>query len=112
MCLFSLWAVSQGWQNPLLDFHKFRQTQTAISTYYMLGKAPSLAYEVPVLGEPWAAPMEFPVFQWAVAAIVTLFGTALDQTGRFVSCFFFFWREYCSRYFVISSLSLSTAFQL
>lgn len=89
-CVFSLWAVSRGWQNPLLDFHKFRQTQTAISTYYMLGRLPMLAYETPVLGEPWIIPMEFPLYQWIVAGIVNLFGTALDQTGRFVSCLFFY----------------------
>jgi hypothetical protein len=86
ICLgFYLYAVSLGWNEPILDMHGFRQTQTAISAYYMIGKMPKLAYETPMMGPPWSIPYEFPLFQWIVAAIVQLFGTPLDQTGRFVS---------------------------
>jgi hypothetical protein len=90
-CLaYSLWAVSLAWDNALLDDHPFRQTQTAITTYYMIGRPPTLAYETPVLGPPWALPFEFPVYQWLVAGAVTVLETPLDQTGRFISLVFFY----------------------
>jgi hypothetical protein len=82
-------AVHLGWDHTLLDDHGFRQTQTAISAYYMVGRPPQLAYETPVLGPPWSIPLEFPLYQWLVAGLVTLLGTPLDQTGRFVSVLFF-----------------------
>lgn len=86
---FFLTASAVGWNNSLLDDNGFRQTQTAISTYYMVGRPPTLAYETPVLGPPWSLPFEFPLYQWLVAGLVTLLGTPLEQTGRFVSVAFF-----------------------
>ena len=65
--IYSLWSLSIGWTNPILDQHGFRQTQTAISTYYLLQGSPWLAYETTVLGFPWSIPMEFPLYQWLVA---------------------------------------------
>ena len=89
-CLaYFLWGTTVGWNNPLLDRHSFRQTQTAISSFYMVGTAPRLNYETPILGPPWSIPLEFPLYQWIVAAIVTVAKTPLDQTGRFVSTMFF-----------------------
>ncbi len=86
---FFLGASAVGWNNSLLDDNAFRQTQTAISTYYMVGRPPTLAYETPVLGPPWSLPFEFPLYQWLVAGLVTLLGTPLEQTGRLVSVAFF-----------------------
>ena len=86
---YFLWAAGVGWNNTLLDDHGFRQTQTAISTYYMIGRPPTLAYETPVLGPPWSIPFEFPLYQWTVAALVGLWHTPLEQTGRLVSVAFF-----------------------
>jgi hypothetical protein len=34
----SLRALTREWDKPLLNLHSFRQTQTAISTYHMVGK--------------------------------------------------------------------------
>ncbi len=82
-------ASAVGWNHTLLDDNSFRQTQTAISTYYMVGRPPTLAYETPVLGPPWSLPFEFPLYQWLVAGLVTLLGTPLEQTGRLVSVAFF-----------------------
>ena len=45
-----LYAISIGWNDSILDLHAFRQTQTAISVYHMIGKMPKLAYETPILG--------------------------------------------------------------
>jgi hypothetical protein len=87
--LHALWAVSLGWDHTICDFHPFRQTQTALSAYWMVGRPPQLAYETPVLGPPWSIPLEFPVYQWTVAGLVTALGTPLEPTGRFVSVAFF-----------------------
>ncbi len=86
---YAIWALTVGWGRPLLDLYSFRQTQTAITVRAMVGQLPRLAYETPVLGAPWSIPMEFPLYQWIVAVLVTIFGTAIDQTGRLVSILFF-----------------------
>jgi hypothetical protein len=87
--IYAVLAASIGWHNTVLDFIGFRQTQTALTAYFMIGQPPKLAYETPVVGPPWSIPFEFPIYQWAVAAVVTLFDTPLDETGRFVSLTFF-----------------------
>jgi hypothetical protein len=87
--LYAVWTASIGWGNTLNDRHSFRQSQTAMTAQFMIGQPFRLAYETPVLGKPWAIPFEFPLYQWIVARIVDLFGTPLDQTGRFVSLAFF-----------------------
>ena len=51
-------VAGMGWSNTILDAHGFRQTQTALTTYFMIGQAPKLAYETPVLGPPWSIPLE------------------------------------------------------
>ncbi len=90
VCLaFCLVAASRDWHQTLLEDQPFRQTQTAISTYYMIGHAPKLAYETPVVGPPWAIPYEFPLYQWLVALLAGVGHTALDPTGRLVSLTFF-----------------------
>jgi hypothetical protein len=90
VCLiYSLWVVSIGWDHTITDYHGFRQTQTAISVEYMIGNAPTLAYETPVFGPPWSIPFEFPLYQWLVAGVVDSTGTSLVEAGRYVSVAFF-----------------------
>ncbi len=73
---------------PLTFMHDFRQTQTAITSFWFLKDGFSVAYQTPVLGAPWAIPFEFPVYQ-SLAAIVAKLGVPLDFAGRLVSwCFF------------------------
>ncbi|MBF0489602.1 MAG: glycosyltransferase family 39 protein [Candidatus Omnitrophica bacterium] len=79
-----------GWNNSLLDHHGFRQTQTAITSYYFIKDGFKLNYETPVFGVPWSIPFEFPLYQGVVALIVKATGWGLDQTGRGVSLFFFY----------------------
>jgi hypothetical protein len=84
--LFALWAMTRQWDKPLLDLHAFRQTQTAISTYYMAKDAGMFFnYITPVLGKPWSIPMELPIYQWIVARWHNLSGMGLDQSGKAVS---------------------------
>jgi hypothetical protein len=87
--LYALGVLSIGWNHTLLDDHGFRQTQTAISVYYLVGQGPRLAYQTPVLGPPWALPFEFPFYQWIVASLVGTLRSPLEQTGRAVSVAFF-----------------------
>lgn len=90
VCLiYAVAAASIGWHNTVLDFLGFRQAQTALSAYFMVGRPPCLAYETPVVGPPWSIPFELPIYQWSVAAVVTCCDTPLDETARAVSLFFF-----------------------
>jgi hypothetical protein len=82
--VFHLSMAVQGWNLPLLDAHGFRQTQTAYSAKVIRDGGPWLAYETPVLGPPWAIPMEFPLYQWIVAATSYFFGLPIDPAGRIV----------------------------
>ena len=80
------WAMTVHLGKPLLGPHSFRQTQTAISSYYMAQDASLFAdYITPVLGKPWRIPMELPVYQWLVARWHNLSGMALDPSGKLVS---------------------------
>ena len=45
---------------------------------------------MPVLGYPWSAPLEFPLYQFIVAKIVQLTGYKLDVVGRSTSLFFYY----------------------
>lgn len=75
---------------PIVEFHGFRQTQTAITAYWMMKDGWQLDYQTPVAGYPWSIPFEFPMYQAIVALVARLGGFPLDPTGRFVSLFFLF----------------------
>jgi len=66
-----------------------RETQTAITSYYLKHKGYGMfKYITPVMGYPWAIPMEFPLYQFIVAQISDgMF--SLDDSGRLVSFIFF-----------------------
>ena len=82
-----VWNLLRG--ADLSDGNSFRQFQTAITTRYIVREGFKLAYETPVLGPPWSIPMEFPLYQHTVAAVVKLTGAPLEPAGRFVSMFYF-----------------------
>jgi hypothetical protein len=89
-CLgFFLVASTIGWHHSILDGNQWRETQTAISAYYMVGRRPVLAYETPLVGPPWSIPFEFPLYQWTIAGLVTVVHAPLEQTGRAVNLAFF-----------------------
>lgn len=87
--VFSLWAVTIGWNNTIFDNHGFRQSQTAITTYY-LRYGEFFSYETPILGPPWSIPFELPIYQSIVAATSKLLHLPLDQAGRLISVTFFY----------------------
>jgi len=80
-------AVHHAMQ-PLLELHAFRQTQTALTSYWMIQEGWKLGYETPVSGYPWTIPFEFPIYQTIVAFFSSVFHYSLDATGRIVSIVF------------------------
>lgn len=74
--------------NPILERHGFRQTQTALTAQVFLEHGFRLAYETPVLGEPWSIPFEFPLYQGLVALLAWITGASLTVVGRLVSLAF------------------------
>lgn len=88
--IFHIFISSIGWNNPITDVHGFRQTQTAISTYYFIKDGVRLDYQTPVFGAPWSIPFEFPLYQTIVATVVKTTGMHLDQAGRLVTLTFFY----------------------
>jgi hypothetical protein len=90
-----------GWGNTLCDNHSSRQTLTAISTYYTIKDGFKINYITPVLGKAWAVPLEFPLYQWIVAAVVIISKIPLDQGGRLVSLIFFYF-SFIPIYFLLT----------
>jgi len=86
--LLGVAVLAMRWRLPLLGMHSFRQTQTAITSYWLMRGSPWLAYETPVLGAPWSTPYEFPFYQLLVAGLTSLTGLPLDSIGRLVSYLF------------------------
>ena len=86
--LFSLYWLLVGLSNPLLDLYEFRQTQTAISVFWMQQEGFTFNYATPVLGYPWQIPFEFPVYQ-SFVYLVALTPIPLDAAGRLVNYLFF-----------------------
>jgi hypothetical protein len=79
-----------GWKEPILGHHAQRQTQTAISAYWIAQGGPLIAYETPLFGPPWSCPMEFPTYQAAVAILSKASGLSIDISGRAISLIFFY----------------------
>jgi len=66
-----------------------RETQTAISSYYMIHEDTGLFdYITPVSGYPWAIPFEFPIYQYIAARIAGNL-LPLNEVGRVLSLLFF-----------------------
>lgn len=78
-----------SWSVPILDLFAFRQTQTALSIYWMQKGGPLIAYQTPVAGYPWSIPFEFPIYQWLVALLAGLSRLSIDQAGRIIGIAFF-----------------------
>jgi hypothetical protein len=74
-----------GWNHTIQEHHGFRQTQTALSAYFMKDGAPFFLYETPVLGPPWSIPMEFPLFQGMVALFSKITHYPIEQSARLLN---------------------------
>jgi len=81
------WILSSG--QPIVDRHEFRQSQTALTTYFLeYSWNGILKYETPVVGFPWAIPFEFPSYQLIVGITSKLSSVNIVQVGRLVSASF------------------------
>lgn len=69
--------------------HGFRQAQTALSSLYLQINGFKFAYETPVIGEKWAIPFEFPLYQYIVAIISSKLKIDLVYAGKFFSAIIF-----------------------
>lgn len=79
-----------GWNETGLIGQEFRQAQTALTAYWLRENGFSLAYETPLLGKPWAIPMEFPLYQWLAARLSVLAEIELAVAGRWLSAVSFY----------------------
>lgn len=70
---------------PLIDLYSFRQTQTALTSYWFIRDGWKLAYETPVGGAPWSIPFEFPIYQTIAAVLSSALKLDLDPVGRLLS---------------------------
>ena len=91
--------IGVGWNESVgVGPHHDRQAQTVLSAYYMTQGSDWILYETPLLGPPWTIPLEFPIYQWAVAATTLSTGYPLDQAARlvgvaaFLASLVFFWK--------------------
>jgi hypothetical protein len=86
--IISLSIVVYYSNQPLLEYESFRQTQTAITVYWMIHEGWRLDYQTPTLGYPWSIPFEFPIYQSLVALLSSSLELSIDRMGRLVSFFF------------------------
>jgi 4-amino-4-deoxy-L-arabinose transferase-like glycosyltransferase len=83
--------VTINWTWGFMLGHEFRQAQTALITDYIDRQNNfGVYYETPILGKPWAFPLEFPFYQWAVVGVERLFAIKDYEAARTVSlsCFY------------------------
>lgn len=80
---FAFFFLALTLTNPVLDQHEFRQAQTAINVYYAVHEGAAIAYETPVLGLPWSAPFEAPIYQTFVAVLAET-GLPIEVAGRLI----------------------------
>lgn len=88
--LISINYIFLGFSNYILDIHGFRQTQSALTSYYLCETGFQLDYLTPILGAPWKIPFEFPIYNWLVAILKTNSNLSFEESGRLVSITFFY----------------------
>jgi hypothetical protein len=84
VALHAVYFLAIGLSRPISDMHEFRQTQTALSAYWIWREGHFLAYETPVVGYPWSIPFEFPTYEDLVAALRAI-GVPIVVGGRLIS---------------------------
>ena len=85
----ALWVMTRAWDASLLDRTQFRQTQTALTAYWLQKDGFHLAYPTPIFGPPWSVPLEFPLYQWLVARLSNATGISLVSAARAWGIVFF-----------------------
>lgn len=87
-----VWLATRNLSVEFMLGHEFRQTQTAITSYYIDRENNfSLLYETPIVGKPWVSIlMEVPLYEWSVVLLRRATGLKLVTSARVVSlaCFY------------------------
>lgn len=83
--IFATWHAVRFADQPLVEFEAWRQTQTAISAYWMSEEGWRIAYQTPVLGYPWEIPLTAPIFESITVFVAWITRIPLDPAGRLVS---------------------------
>ena len=89
---YSLWGVTYHWTMGFLPGHEFRQTQTALISYY-IDKDDNfgLLYETPLLGKPWVSNlMEVPLYEWGVVGLSRATSVPHHVAARTISALSFY----------------------
>ena len=88
LCLgLNIYFSFTGLNHTLMEYHSFRQTQTAISTSYL---EEGYSNAVPVMGAPWKMPFEYPLVQNISHYLGKIFpGLSKEAAGRLASLLFF-----------------------
>jgi hypothetical protein len=81
----STWVAVRYAGQRIVEIEHFRQTETALTAYWMVKEGWQLAYQTPGWGYPWSSPIEFPIYQALVALIVWMGDLPLEPVGRLVS---------------------------
>ena len=78
--------ATRSWQYRFMIGHEFRQAQTALIAHY-IDKENNFTpdYSVPLLGKPWALPLEFPLYEWGVVGLSRATGWPQFQAARTIS---------------------------
>ena len=96
LIVFSIVVRFINIDNPILDHHAFRQTETAIVVQTYINEGVSIfKYQIPVLGEPYTIILECPVYQVCAYYIHHLLSVLrltnnLDVSLRVTSILFFY----------------------
>ena len=73
---------------PVVDMWGYRPAQTVVSVPYMLSEGAWLTNIMPMFGEPWIFPQEFPLYQCCVAALSWALGLPVNSAGCVVGALF------------------------
>lgn len=86
------YCTTLNWTCPFMAGHEFRQSQTAIVSYYIDEQNNfSPLYETPILGKPWVSILlEVPVYEWSVVLLSRATGLPhfLAARGLSLACFY------------------------
>jgi hypothetical protein len=83
--------TTRNWTYGFMIGHEFRQTQTAVISYYIDKQNNfSIHYETPIMGKPWEIPLEFPFYEWCVVWLSRATGWEHFISARTISltCFY------------------------
>ena len=104
--------ATQAWHFRFMLGHEFRQTQTALIAHYIAQENNfSVDYTVPLLGKPWALPLEFPAYEWGVVVLSRATGWPQFEAARAISLTSFY-LTLPALYLLLGQLGLARARRL